>query len=157
VLANDSYGSIASILLQGEQSDSCRAADVQQRLLSSGALQPGQAVAIVWGRIYREGDDVLVQTYLRFLRVDPSELRFADERFAVALDDPTVRLEGSLPIQSIAFSPRRLSAGRLDRIDADWRAATLLYDRPEAGGSARELPASEERFAYFVREMRQDG
>ena len=157
VLANDSYGSIASILLQGEQSDSCRAADVQQRLLSSRALQPGQAVAIVWGRIYREGDDVLVQTYLRFLRVDPAELRFADERFAVVLEDPSVRLEGELPIQSIAFSPRRLSAERLDRIDADWRAAARLYDRPDAGGSARDMPAPEERFAYLVREMRPDG
>ena len=103
VLANDSYGSIASILLQGEQSDSCRAADVQQRLLSSRALQPGQAVAIVWGRIYREGDDVLVQTYLRFLRVDPNGLRFADERFAVALDDPPVQLEGSLPTTRSPF------------------------------------------------------
>jgi hypothetical protein len=157
VLANDSFGSIASILLQGEQSDSCRAEDVQEHLLDSGALQRGQAVAIVWGRIYREGDEVLVQTYLRFLRVDPNGLRFADERFAVALADPPVRLEGSLPTQSIAFSPRRLSAERLDRIDADWRAAARLYDRPDAGGSARELPPPEERFAYFVREMRQDG
>ena len=62
VLANDSYGSIASILLQEERSDSCRAGVVQNRLLESGALQPGQAVAIVWGRVYREGDEVLVQT-----------------------------------------------------------------------------------------------
>jgi hypothetical protein len=157
VLANDSYGSIASILLQGEQSDSCRAEDVQERLLDAGALQRGQAVAIVWGRIYREDDDVLVQTYLRFLRVDPNGLRLADERFAVALEDPPVQLEGSLPTQSIAFTPRRLSAERLDGIDADWRGAARLYDRPDAGGSARELPPPEERFAYFVREMRQDG
>src|SRR5687767_13400958 len=44
VLANDSYGSIASILLQEEQSGSCRADEVQDRLLGSGALRPGQAV-----------------------------------------------------------------------------------------------------------------
>jgi hypothetical protein len=157
VLANDSYGSIASILLQEEQSGSCRAGEVQDRLLGSGALQPGQAVALVWGRIYREGDDVLVQSYLRFLRVDPDELRFADERFAVALSDPPVRLEGALPTQSIAFAPRRLSAERLDRIDADWRAAARLYDRPDASARARELPPPDERFAYFVREMTADG
>jgi hypothetical protein len=157
VLANDSYGSIASILLQEDRADSCRAGVVQNRLLESGALRPGQAVAIVWGRVYREGDEILVQTYLRFLRVDPDERRFADERFAVALTDPQLRLEGSLPTQSIAFAPRRLSAERLDRIDADWREAARLYDQPDAGGSARELPPPEERFAYFVREMTPDG
>jgi hypothetical protein len=157
VLANDSYGSIASILLQEEQSGSCLASEVQNRLLGSGALQPGQAVALEWGRIYREGDDVLVQTYLRFLRVDPQERRFADERFAVALTDPPARLEGSLPTQSIAFPPRRLSAKQLDRIDADWREAARLYDRPGTGGSARALPSPEERFAYYVREMTADG
>jgi hypothetical protein len=157
VLANDSYGSIASILLQEEKSGSCTAGEVQDRLLGSGALRPGQAVALVWGRIYREGDDVLVQSYLRFLRVDTDELRFADEHFAVALSDPPVRLEGSLPTQSIAFPPRRLSAERLDRIDADWRAAARLYDQPYVSGSARELPPPDERFAYFVREMAADG
>ena len=157
VLANDSYGSIASILLQEEGSDSCRAGVVQNRLLDSGALQAGQAIAIVWGRIYREHDEVLVQSYLRFLRVAPDELRFADERFAVDLSDPPAHLEGSLPTQSIAFVPRRLSAERLDQIDADWRAAALLYERPDASASARELPPPEERFAYFVREMRDDG
>ena len=157
VLANDSYGSIASILLQEDRSDSCRAGVVQNRLLELGALRPGQAVGIVWGRVYREGDEVLVQTYLRFLRVDPDERRFADERFAVVLSDPELRLEGSLPTQSIAFAPRRLSAERLDRIDADWREAARLYDRPDASGSARELPPPEERFAYFVREVTPDG
>jgi hypothetical protein len=157
VLANDSYGSIASILLQEERSDSCRAGVVQNRLLESDALRPGQAVALVWGRVYREGDEVLVQTYLRFLRIDPDERRFADERFAVVLSHPQLRLEGSLPTQSIAFAPRRLSAERLDRIDADWRQAARLYDRPDASGSARELPPPEERFAYFVREMTPDG
>ena len=70
----------------------CRAGVVQNRLLESGALRPGQAVAIVWGRVYREGDEVLVQTYLRFLRVDPDARGFADERFAVALTDPQLRL-----------------------------------------------------------------
>jgi hypothetical protein len=157
VLANDSYGSIASILLREDRSDSCRAGVVQNRLLKSGALHPGQAVAIVWGRVYREGDEVLVQTYLRFLRVDADGRDFADERFAVVLSDPELRLEGSLPTQSIAFAPRRLSAERLDRIDADWREAARLYDRPDASGSARELPPPEERFAYFVREMTPDG
>jgi hypothetical protein len=157
VLANDSYGSIASILLQEDRSDSCRAGVVQDRLLQSGALHPGQAVAIVWGRVYRERDEVLVQTYLRFLRVDPDERRFADERFAVVLSDPEVRLEGALPTQSIAFAPRRLSAEHLDRIGADWREAARLYDQPDASGTARELPPPEERIAYFVREVTPDG
>lgn len=157
VLANDSYGSIASILLQAEQSGGCPPAETEDRLLSSGAVRPGQAVAIVWGRIYREDDDVLVQSYLRFWRIDPEQLRFADERFAVALSDPPVRLEGSLPTQSIAFPPRHLSAERLDRIDADWREAARLYDRPDASGNARELPPPEQRFGYFVHDMTDDG
>jgi hypothetical protein len=130
---------------------------VQDRLLRSGALHPGQAVALVWGRVYREGDEVLVQTYLRFLRVDPEQRSFVEERFGVVLRDPQLRLEGSLPIQSIAFAPRRLSAERLDRIDADWRQAARLYDRPDANSNARELPPPEERFAYFVRELTPDG
>ena len=62
-----------------------------------------------------------------------------------------------MPTQSIAFAPRRLSAERLDRIDADWRQAARLYDRPDATSGARELPPPEERFAYFVREMTPDG
>jgi hypothetical protein len=41
--------------------------------------------------------------------------------------------------QDYEHAPRRLSAERLDRIDADWRAAARLYDRPDTG-SARQLP-----------------
>ena len=59
--------------------------------------------------------------------------------------------------QWIAFAPRRPSAERLDCIDADWRQAARPYDKPDASGSARELPPPEERFAYFVREMTPDG
>ena len=117
VLANDSYGSIASILLQEDRSDSCRAGVVQNRLLKSGALRPGQAVAIVWGRVYREGDEVLVQTYLRFLRVDPDERRFADERFAVDSERSSAAPRGLLadPVDRLCAAAPERRASRPDR------------------------------------------
>ena len=103
VLANDSYGSIASIIAGRAVRWLPCAGVVQNRLLRSGALHPGQAVAIVWGRrVYREGDDVLVQTYLRFLHASTRKrAALRRERFAVVLSDPQLRLEGSLPTQSI--------------------------------------------------------
>jgi hypothetical protein len=47
--------------------------------------------------------------------------------------------------QDYEHAPRRLSAERLDRIDADWRAAARPYDRPDTGSSARQLPTPEEQ------------
>ena len=107
-----------------------------------------------WGRIYREHDEVLVQSYLRFLRVAPDELRFADERFAVDLSDPPAHLEGSLPTQSIAFAPRRLSAERLDRIDADWRPRRACMSGPTRAQRPRTAAA---RGAFRLFRARDEG
>ena len=143
VLANDSYGSIASILLQEERSDSCRAGRGTEPPAESGALHhPGQAVAIVWGRsIARATRSWSRHTCVFCASTGRAALRRRALRRRSERSSAAPR--GSLPTQSIAFAPRRLSAERLDRIDADWRQAARPYDRPDASGSARELPPPE--------------
>ena len=157
VLANDSFGSLAVILLHENEPGACRAAEVQERLLGSGSLRPGQAMALIWGRIFLEEDDLYVQSYLRFLRIDSHEPRYVEERFAINLAEPAHRLEGGLPTQSIAVAPRRLRVGDLDRIDAAWQAASRLHEAPRDEAPSRPLPPPEVPLAYYVHEMTPDG
>ena len=157
VLANDSFGSLAVILLHENDPGACRAAEVQERLLQSGSLRPGQAMALIWGRIFLEEDDVYVQSYLRFLRVDPREPRYVEERFTISLAEPAQRLEGGLPTQSIAFVPRKLRTSDLDRIDRAWQAASVLHEAPRDDAPGQPLPPPEVPLAYYVHEMTPDG
>ena len=157
VLANDSFGSLAVILLHENDPGACRAAEVQARLLEFGSLRPGQAMALIWGRIFLEEDDVYVQSYLRFLRVNPREPRYVEERFTISLAEPAQRLEGGLPTQSVAFAPRKLRASDLDRIDAAWQDASLLREAPRDDAPGQPLPPPEAALAYYVHEMRPDG
>jgi hypothetical protein len=157
VLANDSFGSLAVVLLHENRPGACRATEVQERLLGSGTLRPGQAMALIWGRIFREEDDVYIQSYLRFLRVDLQERGYAEERFTISLSEPAQRLQGGLPTQSVAFAPRKLRASDLDRIDAAWQEASLLHEAPRDDAPAQSLPPPEIPLAYFVHEARPDG
>jgi len=157
VLANDSFGSLAVVLLNENRPGACRAAEVQERLVRSGTLRLGQAMALIWGRIYREQDDIYVQSYVRFLRVDLNEPRYLEERFTIDLAEPAQRLEGGLPAQSIAFAPRKLRTSDLDRIDAAWQEASMLHEAPRDDAPGQPLPPAEVPLAYYVHEMRPDG
>lgn len=122
------YGSVGATELVWQHGDGCDPRAVIDRVLSGsgpGKVRPGHGLVVMWGRIYEEGSQLYVQSYLRFLR------RGRAETFEVALAGTAgtpLALTAELPAQAVAFAPRRLTQGDLAAIEKRARSALLLHD-----------------------------
>ncbi len=97
---------------------------------TSGAesqIGPGRGVVLLWGFVYEEGDDVYVQSYVRFLRRDDPD------RIALTLDGGEagkVVLAGGLTDQAVAFAPRQLTAQTLKAIAGAFHSTAKIHVEP---------------------------
>lgn len=152
------YGSIGAKNLLTEPGELCDVDRVLARIGrpgGSGALRPGQAAVLVWGRLFEQGGEFYLQSYLRFVRQGPKGL--ADERLGFELGQGLPRLEAGLPAQALAFAPRRISRQELARVDRDFRQAMLLRKEPRADAPGRSIDFSpHEAFAYWITAARGD-
>jgi hypothetical protein len=118
-------------LVQAGQDAQCDEDDVFLKLLgrapgalSGKTLRSGNAVVLVWGRLYEEGDDVYAQTYIRFLRFPGNE--------EFRLDFGDLELSGRLPSQVFALAPRHLSQHDLVSIHGQFSNSAVLRAGPES-------------------------
>jgi hypothetical protein len=125
-------------------------------------LQPGanhvikedHALVFLWGHIYEEGDEIYVQSYLRFLR------RGKHETLSLSLKDSSGNqydFVGGLPSQTFAFAPRRLTKQDLDKITSEYQRNLLVREEPSF--EAEGYPADSEKimnFSYRILEARED-
>lgn len=129
-------------------------------------ILPGNGVAMLWGRIYEEGDDIYTQSYMLFLRRD------TPERFRISLspyEGLSLGFAGELPSQSFAFAPRRITINDLQDIEREFQRSILLRPTPDESAAAAPIgqfpqfnlniePRSPEtdHFAYYVTETKGD-
>jgi hypothetical protein len=123
-------------------------------------ISPRKGVAILWGRIYEEGNNIYVQSYLQFLRRD------AFERFKISLptqEGSSVGFFGELPSQSFAFAPRRITLRDLQNIEKEFQSSVILREKPDESAQGTQInlkfdpgsPAADD-FAYYVTEISGD-
>ena len=158
------YGSVGAKNLLAEPSQLCDVERVLARIgrpgesggaPAPGALRGGQAVLLLWGRLFEQGGQLYLQSYLRFARQGPQGL--ADERLGFELGPGLPRLEAGLPVQALAFAPRRIGRQELARVDRDFRQAMLLRKEPRADAPGRSIDFSpHEAFAYWITAARGD-
>lgn len=149
------FGSVGATELVSVGNDYCDPPRVAARVLEGygpGKVQPGHGLILMWGRIYEEGSELYVQSYLRFLRRD------RPEQFDVALPGPdgrTLVLQAALPVQAVAFTPRRLTQADLAEVNKGAQQALVLYDdKRKAIGPLASSP--DEPLAYGVTETAGD-
>ncbi len=129
-----SLGVVAHMFLGSK----CDPDDVLARLIRGGASAPirtGQALVMLQGRIFIEGEEIFLQSRLRGFRRNevaagsagaPSGY-FAGEGISVALGGDDHRLRASLPLLDVTFAPRALTFADLGRIDENSAKASMVY------------------------------
>jgi hypothetical protein len=154
-LFRDGYGSLGvHFLRQMPGAEPCTLNQVIERALPQ--LKPGSAAAFVDQRVYREAEQILVQSYLRFFRID-NERREQPEVVALPQGGGRPAFAELVPSQRLAFPPQALTIDDLSAIEAAFSDASLIYPQPRAE-HGRKLPLSADRpTPFLVGEMRPDG
>jgi hypothetical protein len=143
LLALLKYQSIGVTELTAE-SGLCDVRQVLQQVTrgqGNGQLAPGRALVVIWGRVYQEGEDIYVQSYLRFLRKGQAE--------SVQATVGPLRLSAELQTTALAMAPRRLAQRDLEALEARARQSLMLHRSP--GGAVQgPLADANEPVAYAV-------
>lgn len=152
LLAIVKFGSVGSVQLASEPGRPCSPEDVEAKLTgvrpgARATLRPGGGLVLVWGRLFRQGGDIYLQTFVRFVR------RGQTERVVVRVGGQPFDLRPSM--QAFACVPRRLATQDLASIHEQFVRQSLLHSQPDSSSPARGLPA-EGGYSYVVREARGD-
>lgn len=150
-------GSVGAVDLVAEPGGVCDVDEVLARVSrggeSAGRLARGQAVLALWGRLFEQDGELFVQTYLRFSR--QGEAGLVPETLALTWGG--AELKAGLPMQALAFAPRRIRLDDLARIDAASRNALRVRAAPYADSPGVEIGSSpRQSFPYWVTEQRGD-
>ena len=149
------YGAVGATDLLAEADGICDVDSVVARLTqpgAPGALRAGQALVMVWGRLFGQGEQLYVQSFVRFFR--QGERGPLPELLNVAAGEGAARLnlQASWPTQALAFAPRRISRAELARVDQEFRQAMVLRERPAADAPGRVIEFQPGRsFPYAVK------
>lgn len=151
-------GAIGAVDLVAQPGATCDVNQVLGRVSRGGGhggtLSPGQAVVVVWGRFFEQDGELFVQTYLRFAR-QAAGGGLQAETLSLGWGGET--LQAVLPMQALAFAPRRLRMDELARIDAASRAALRVRAQPDAASPGIALPSAPgEGLPYWVTAQRGD-
>ena len=144
------FGSVGAVQMVGSEAD-CDPELVVAKLLgrtpgAAATVRKGNGLVVVWGRFYREGGNVFVQTFCRFLRSGVSEtleITAAGRPFA-----------GQISGQAFACAPRKVTVADLANFEQQFRRSTIVRQTPQetAGGS----PMSQGPLPYWISDTQGD-
>ena len=154
------YGAVGATDLLAEADGICDVDRVVARLTqpgAPGALQAGQALVMVWGRLFAQGEQLYVQSYVRFFR-QGERGPVAEVLNVVAGEGKTsLKLQASWPMQALAFAPRRISRDELARVDQEFRQAMVLRESPATSAPGRVMAFQPgQSFPYAVKARQGD-
>lgn len=134
LLAIAKYGSVGAVQLVGEAEDECTPEIVLDKLTGArpGAREravPGNALVLVWGRLYVADSEIYLQSYVRFLRVGMTE--------TITIPAGPERMIGALSAQSFAFPPQRITQSDLETIVRQYNEALELHASPDGAVTGR--------------------
>ena len=103
------------------------------RVPGASALTPkGKGLIIVWGVLYEEDDDIIVQSYVRFVRRGTSE--------SIGFQVSQYQFSAQPSSQVVAFTPRALKKSLLAQIEASYQRADVVHKEPRDDSEGEPLP-----------------
>lgn len=115
-------------------------------------VSAGHGLIVMWGRLYEEGNDIYVQTYVRFFRrgtVESVNFKAGEQVFTANLSS-----------QAIAFPPRKLNIADLNRIQEEFNLSSGIRDVPNLSAPSHPLPIDTspyaQPFGYSIAEVKGD-
>ena len=149
------YGRVGATELVSEGDHFCDVREVLKLVMDRTdqyKFRSGHAVVIIWGRIYEEGQDVYVQSYIRFLRRDASETIQVN---LLGPEDRRLQLTATIPEQAVAMVPRKLTKGDIDQIEQNAAKTLITHQTPDENTPGKPLAQSPfEPLAYGVVDAR---
>lgn len=135
------YGSVGAVQMEVpfhvDNVDSCEPRLVMQQVLGQapGAvaqITQGRGMVCVWGILYEEQDDVVVQTYVRYLR------RGTSERVISKIGGFDFRVEPNM--ETVVFAPRLVSKDTLSAMQRAFTQADFVRTAPLDDAPGEPLP-----------------
>lgn len=139
------FGSVGLVQLVGND-EKCATDVVFEKL--HGQLKSGRGLILVWGRIFQAGDDLYVQSYLRFLRRNVAE--------TIELPIAGRRLSGRLTSQAWACPPRKVSLRDLQGIQQQFAGSRLLRSSPDDKAAFVTIPEGSGPYSFSILGVRGD-
>jgi hypothetical protein len=140
---------VAAVHLFHDVRGACAPDAVYARLRTKAAprpLQPGRALILIWGRIFESGEDLFIQTFIRFERLGNPE------SVSVRVRDRS--LTGRLSTQVFACAPRKISVADFTNVQKQVAEASVLRIAPSSSAPpAREPPTP---MRALITEIRND-
>lgn len=135
-----SLGTVRMVPSSPDRASDCEATVIERRILGQlpGATQQLNAegaVILLWGRIFKEGEDIYLSSYAKIVT--------RSEHFAL---QTTTRGHGvfvaKLPANAIPFSPRLVSTVLLQTIASSFEQFATVHGAPSSDSPAFAIPIS---------------
>jgi hypothetical protein len=126
------YGSVGSIDLVDPNNTAYDVDDIIAKISNGSTpkgLQKGQTLVVTWGRLFAQGDQLYVQSYVRFLRQGDGKPELETIRVALGTGETPLELSARLPSQATAFPPRQISKADLAKVTEKFKKTMVV--RPE--------------------------
>jgi hypothetical protein len=146
LLAIARFGGVGAVQLRSDEGKDCTVEGVTSRLLGAvgGAtdiVKPGRGLVLVWGRVFRERDTLLLQSFVQFMRrgVDEAvDLRIGGQPFSARLSS-----------QAFACLPRRIAMSDMESIRAQFARTRVIHQAPNEQSDGYPIPR-DDPFPYWV-------
>jgi hypothetical protein len=137
-----SYDHWGVVLLTGSREE-CDSERIAEKLLSERWIRPGGRMIIVWGKLYRQDNDLYEQTFAKAYHSSQPNQAAEPVDVEVQLGGKTFR--GSIGAQEFAFPPEQLSVDFINAIAYNFQRAVFLYAAPRLSATKYPLPIDEFR------------
>lgn len=140
------YGSVGAVQMEVpvhvDNMAGCEPELVMRQVLGQapGAMKQiakGHGIVFVWGILYEEQDDIIVQTYARYLRRDTPEILHLKAGKLDFLAKPNT--------STIAFSPRLIKKDTIAAMQAAYSQADFVRTAPRDDAPGEPLPRQVEK------------
>jgi hypothetical protein len=151
-----SIGTVRMVASSADRAADCQASVVAQKILGQkpGArqqLSPDGAAILLWGQIYKEGEQVYLCSYARLVR------RGGDVAMETSGGGHGV-FTARLPSDAMTFPARVITTGLLEQIGSAFRQSGTAHDNRSLTSPGFDLPMEPQNaFPYEVVEATTDG
>jgi hypothetical protein len=151
-----SIGTVRMLPSSPDRADDCKAATVARKILGQapGAqreLSPDGAAILLWGQIYKEGDQIYLCSYARVVK----------RGTAVAMESSGGGhgvFAAELPSDAVTFPARAITSGVLGQIGSAFRKSATVHSERRLTSSGFALPIDPQNpVSYQVLEATADG